>query len=141
LGSRAGNTAYVKACSPLDTKWDGSIDKFPSLITGLRDRAIEAKWDAVAPHGIITFTIGATDFNLLTQYHSISLTEIESARTLVVTIAPSRIPRLSTIASDQLWRATSKPPSSTKLATKPPTKMVPNSSRPLPTSRLPPLFN
>jgi hypothetical protein len=54
LGSCAGNTAYVKACSALDTKWDGSIDKFPSLITGLRDCAIEAKWDAVSPHGIIT---------------------------------------------------------------------------------------
>jgi hypothetical protein len=81
LGSCAGHAAYVKACSPLNTKWDGSIDKFPSLITGLRDRAIEAKWDAVSPHGIITFTIGATDFNLLTQYHSIPLTEIEAART------------------------------------------------------------
>jgi hypothetical protein len=81
LSSRAGNAAYAKACSGLQDKWDGSIEKFPSLITGLRDRAIEAKWDATAPHGILTFTVGTTDHNLLTAYHSIPLPTIEAACT------------------------------------------------------------
>eukprot|EP00980_Cylindrotheca_fusiformis_P004135 scaffold901_cov112-Cylindrotheca_fusiformis.AAC.1 len=35
LSSREGNAAFTKACSGLEEKWDGSIEKFPSLITGL----------------------------------------------------------------------------------------------------------
>jgi hypothetical protein len=81
LSSRAGNAAYARACSGLVDKFDGSIDKFPSLITGLRDRAIEAKWNAAAPNGILAFTVNGTDHNLLDAYHSIALTDIETART------------------------------------------------------------
>jgi hypothetical protein len=80
LSSRAGNAAYTKACSGLESKWDGSIEKFPSLITGLRDRAIEAKWNAASPNGIMTFNVSSTDFNLLQEYHSIPNTTIEAAR-------------------------------------------------------------
>ena len=82
LSTRAGNAAYAKACSGLEDKWDGSIEKFPSLITGLRDRAIEAKWNATAPNGILMYTINAsTIYNLLEQYHSIPLADIEAACT------------------------------------------------------------
>jgi hypothetical protein len=80
LSSRAGNAAYAKACSGLEEKWDGSIEKFPSLITGLRDRAIEAKWNAAAPHGILTYVVDATDHSLLEGYHSIPLATLETAR-------------------------------------------------------------
>ena len=43
----------------------------------LRLRAAEVKWNAEAPHGILTIGIN----NLLTDYHSITDTEITSART------------------------------------------------------------
>ena len=78
LSSRAGNSAYARACCGLEDKWDGSIEKFPSLITGLRDRAIEAKWDAASPNGILTYTVGGTNYNLLEAYHSIPLATIEA---------------------------------------------------------------
>eukprot|EP00980_Cylindrotheca_fusiformis_P003370 scaffold747_cov120-Cylindrotheca_fusiformis.AAC.26 len=46
LSSPKGNAAFAKACSGLQEKWDGSIEKFPSLSTGLRDRANKAHWNA-----------------------------------------------------------------------------------------------
>jgi len=93
LDSRAGAAAYKDACSPLPTQWDGSIEKFPAFMLSLKARSKTVKWDAPAPHGILRFnvptgappaTAGAeppfTTHNLLTDYHSITDTIIETAR-------------------------------------------------------------
>ena len=81
LSTRSGSSAYAKASSPLTEKWDGSIDKFPNFIVALMSRASESKWDATAPHGILTYVITGVNKNILTEHHSIPLTDIEAART------------------------------------------------------------
>eukprot|EP00980_Cylindrotheca_fusiformis_P022583 scaffold9463_cov122-Cylindrotheca_fusiformis.AAC.1 len=78
LGSREGNAAFTKACAGLEEKWDGSIDKFPALITGLRDKANEAHWNAAAPQGIMN-NINGTGHNLLEKYHLITDADVETA--------------------------------------------------------------
>ena len=77
LASRAGSTAFTTACSKLDETWDGTAETFPAFVIALRVRAVEANWTAAAPHGITT--IATKD--LLTQYHSITDTEIQLQRT------------------------------------------------------------
>lgn len=77
LSSRAGSVAFAAASAALDESWDGSVETFPSFIVTLRIRASEVKWNAVAPQGILTF--GGN--NLLTHYHSVTDTDIETALT------------------------------------------------------------
>ena len=76
LASRAGSTAFTTACSKLDDTWDGTAEKFPAFVIALRVRAVEANWVAAAPRGITTIA----GKNLLTDYHSITDTEIELDR-------------------------------------------------------------
>jgi hypothetical protein len=79
LSSRAGSSAFEKACSPLSDKWDGSVEKLPNFIISLQTRATECKWDAPAPNGILLFSVNGNNRNVLTEYHSIPLTNIEAA--------------------------------------------------------------
>ena len=76
LSSRSGSMAYDRISAPLDDTWDGDVTKFPSFVTELRIRAAEGKWNLATDPGILT--IGAKD--ILTDYHSISDADIETAR-------------------------------------------------------------
>jgi hypothetical protein len=80
LGSRAGSSAFDKACSPISDKWDGSIAKLPSFIISMQTHASECKWNAPDPNGIITYTVNGVVRNILTEYHSIPMQVIEAAR-------------------------------------------------------------
>jgi hypothetical protein len=80
LSSRAGSLAYTTACSPLELKWDGTINKFPSFLIALRVRASEVNWGAPAPQGILAYTVGGTVRNLFTDHYSISEADLEAAR-------------------------------------------------------------
>lgn len=64
LGSRVGSSAFAQACAPLDTIWEGDIDKFPAFIIGLRVCAQKARWNATAPQGILTYSIDGKDSHL-----------------------------------------------------------------------------
>ena len=77
LSSRVGSNAFLSSSAPLDVIWDGDVANFPSFVVALRLRAKEAKWDAAGDSGILT--ISGKD--ILTEYHSISTTDIEAART------------------------------------------------------------
>ena len=82
LSTRAGSTAYSTISAPLDEVWDGHVATFPSFIVALRLRGEEGKWNAAAPQGILTFpsaTAGVTN-NILTDYHSVTDTQITTAR-------------------------------------------------------------
>ena len=80
MASRAGSSAMTTASSPLSDLWDGSIDKLPAFLTSLKKRARQAKWNAIAPHGILQYTINGSVLNLLTDYHSIPMDAIDLAR-------------------------------------------------------------
>jgi hypothetical protein len=77
LSARVGSTAFANACAALDDPWNGNVDTFPAFIISLRIRSGEVHWDAPAPRGILTID----GHNLLTEYHSITDTEITAART------------------------------------------------------------
>ena len=77
LSARAGSTAYATACSALDETWDGMPDTLPSFVVCLRIRSAEVKWNAAAPHGILTY--GTHD--LLKAHHNITEATITDART------------------------------------------------------------
>lgn len=89
LSSRSGSSAYATVSSPLDTVWNGDTATFPSFVVALRIRAKEGKWDAAGtvdpvtnittPNPTNILQIGGK--NILTEYHSISDTEIETAAT------------------------------------------------------------
>ena len=82
LSTRAGSAAYTTISAPLDEVWDGHVATFPSFIVALRLRSEEGGWNATAPQGILTFptdTTGITN-NILTDYHSITDAQIETAR-------------------------------------------------------------
>jgi len=53
LASRLGSQAYANVWAPLDDIWDGTVNKFPSFVVALSLRGEEAKWNAVAPNGIL----------------------------------------------------------------------------------------
>ena len=82
LSTRAGSTAYTTISAPLDEIWDDHIADFPSFIVALRLRSEEGKWNATGPQGILTFPTGTTGVsnNILTNYHSITDAQIETAR-------------------------------------------------------------
>lgn len=84
LSSRAGSTAYLRACEKLDETWNGAVEKFPAFVLALRIRADEFNWDAPAPHGIIRFPHHADNtitLNLLVDYHRITHADINAANT------------------------------------------------------------
>ena len=83
LSTRAGSTAYTTISAPLDEIWDGHVSTFPSFIVALRLRGEEGKWNAPAPHGILSFPtgVGAATNNILTDYHSVTEAQIVTART------------------------------------------------------------
>ena len=76
LSTRSGLTAFTQAGSALDDLWDGTVDKFPSFVIGLRVKAQEVRWNAAPPHGILSINGN----NLLTNYHALSEVDIEAAR-------------------------------------------------------------
>ena len=76
LSSRSGSSAYAKISSPLDTLWEGDVSTFPSFVVLLRIRAREGKWNSLGDEGILTLA----GRNILTEYHSISDADIETAR-------------------------------------------------------------
>lgn len=78
--TRAGASAYDKACAPLDVLWDGTIESFPSFMIALRIRADEVRWNSAAPQGILSYTVGADQKDLLTEYHTITEAIAEAAR-------------------------------------------------------------
>ena len=75
MASRAGSAAMTLAASPLSCTWDGTLDKLPAFLSSLKKRALEAKWYAPAPHGILLFP----PHDLLSSYHAIPLQDIELA--------------------------------------------------------------
>ena len=77
LSSRAGASAYQLSSSPLDELWDGTVASFPSMVVSLRLRSRECRWNAPSPQGILK--VGGQD--ILTNYHSITNANIETART------------------------------------------------------------
>ena len=76
VAARAGAQAYTDASAPLDTVWDGDISTFPSFVVALRIRASDAQWNAASPHDILD----VLGHDILTDYHTIAVAEIESAR-------------------------------------------------------------
>ena len=81
LSSRAGSAAFAQASAPLQDKWNGTIDTFPSFMMSLRVRSQKAKWNAAAPHGILTYDVQGTNRHLLTEYYDIPAPILETART------------------------------------------------------------
>ena len=76
LSTRIGSKTFSEACAPLEQKWGGSVQNFPSFVVSLRLRAAEANWNAPAHHGIVK--IGTND--ILTDYHSVTDNETEALR-------------------------------------------------------------
>ena len=76
MSSRAGSSAMTQAASALPKKWNGSVNELPGFLIALKTRAMQVKWDAAAPNGILTYG----SHNLLTAHHSVSLTDIETER-------------------------------------------------------------
>jgi len=77
MASRAGSAAMTLAASPLSCSWDGTLAKLPPFLSSLKKRALEARWYAPAPHGILLFP----PHDLLSAYHAIPLLDIELAAT------------------------------------------------------------
>ena len=77
LSSCSGAVAYQLSSSPLDELWERGAATFHSFVVSLRIRAREGKWNTGVPQGILD--IGGQD--ILIEYHSITDTEIEAART------------------------------------------------------------
>lgn len=84
MASRAGFAAMTEASAPLATKWDGSVTKFPAFLSSLKQRAHKVKWDAPAPNGILVYTQGATDYNLIDSYHTVTEATINTAHAVRV---------------------------------------------------------
>ena len=80
LSSRSGSAAMAKASSALGSTWDGSIDKLPPFLTALKTRAREAKWNAPAPYGILLYLVNGTSVNLLSDFHSVPESTIDTDR-------------------------------------------------------------
>jgi len=68
---------FADICKWFKEPWDGNVSSFSSFVVKLRLREAEGKCDAQAPNGILI--IGGN--NLLTNYHSITDTEIKTVRT------------------------------------------------------------
>lgn len=68
----AGASAYDKTCAPWGVLGDGTIETSPSFMIALCIYANEFRWNAAAPQGILTYTVGADQKNLLTEYHTIT---------------------------------------------------------------------
>ena len=77
LATRLGAQAFSDVCEGLKEHWDGNVSSFPSFVVKIYLREAEGKCDAQAPNGILI--IGGN--NLLTNYHSITDTEIKTVRT------------------------------------------------------------
>ena len=88
LDTRAGSRAFSQMCEPLESKWDGTPQSFAPFLLELRVRSQEVKWDAAAPHGIMSYphTTGTaphqvtTNHHLLTNYHELTAPIVEAAR-------------------------------------------------------------
>ena len=66
---QAGSTAYANACASISKLWDGQVETFPSFIVNVRIHADKVKWNALAPHGILSVpTRGSTSSNIITEY-------------------------------------------------------------------------
>ena len=78
MSTRNGSDVMTLASTALDDKWDGSIPKLPPFLTALKKQTQHCKWNAVAPHGILEYTVGTTTFNLLSEYHSIPMANLEA---------------------------------------------------------------
>ena len=53
LTTRAGDRAFEDISKPLDTIWDGTMQKFTSFSSNIARRANDGGWDRSAPHGIL----------------------------------------------------------------------------------------
>ena len=84
LSTRSRSTAYDFFSKPLDEPWDGTVDTFPAFIIALRLRASKGKWNAMEPDGTTPHPSNILSINghhILTDYHSVSKTNITSAYT------------------------------------------------------------
>ena len=80
--SRDGSTAYANICAPLSKPCYRKIETFPFFIVNIHIRSNKVKWSSVAPHVIISdATGGNTNWDILTEYQSISSTNIEDTFT------------------------------------------------------------
>jgi hypothetical protein len=76
LSTRTGSQAFVTACAALDDPWNRTVETFPSFIISLCIQSGKVKWNATAPTGILEINA----HNLLTDYHSITDTDVDNAR-------------------------------------------------------------
>ena len=70
LASRAGLNAFTQASAPLETKWDGTAERFPPFLLALRIQARDVKWDSTSPSGILHSFGGSK--HLLDEYSGIT---------------------------------------------------------------------
>jgi len=68
LTTSLGAQTFADVCKGFKEPWDGKVSSFPYFVVKLSLRVAEVKWEAQAPHGILT--IGGN--NILTNYHSIT---------------------------------------------------------------------
>jgi hypothetical protein len=69
LSTRTGSLAFTTASTALDDPLDGTVEHFPAFIIYLRIRSGEVLWNSAANGN-----------NLLTNYHSVTDTDVENAR-------------------------------------------------------------
>ena len=69
-------SAYTTVSSPLNERWNGEVNTFPSFLVALRVCSKQGKWDVTGDQGFFTID----DKNLLSGYHSITDVQIEAAR-------------------------------------------------------------
>jgi hypothetical protein len=75
LSTRTGSSAFTTASAALDNPWDGTVENFPVFIISLHIRSGEVRWNSAAPTGILDINGN----NLLTDYHSVTDTDVENA--------------------------------------------------------------
>ena len=80
LSHSAGHTAYEAVCEELTTKWDGTVDQFPSFAVGLLIHASKICWHTPGPHGITTID----SHNIFTHCSELTTTEFEAAHVACV---------------------------------------------------------
>ena len=85
LSSCSGSTTYANVFTPLSESWDRQVENFPSFIINVCVEANTVKWDAASPRSILSVpTGGNTHFNILTEYQSISSSNIKNSSTACI---------------------------------------------------------
>ena len=85
LSSCSGSTTYANAFTPLSEPWHRQVETFSSFIVSILICANRVKWDAASTHSILSVpTGGNTHFNILTEYQSISSSNIKNSSTACI---------------------------------------------------------